>query len=1085
MTQSGYYRYPAIQNETVVFTSEDDLWMVPADGGVARRLTSSLSQASRPHLSPDGRWLAFTAQEEGPPELYVMEAAGSEPRRLTYYGSNTRPVGWTREGDRVVFVSSKGQPFPHLTHALLMAPDGVQPEPVGVGPVSNLSFGPEQGMVIGRNTADPARWKRYRGGTAGNIWIDVDGTGDFRELIELKGNLAAPMWVGERIYFLSDHEGYGNIYSCTPTGDDLRRHTDHDKFYARNPQSDGRRIVYHSGGDLYLFDPAENATRVIPIEYHSPRTQRGRKFVAASNALQSYAPHPDGHELAIVARGKPFTIAAFAGAPTQFGIPDGVRYRAARFLSDGRRLVAVSDSSGNERLVVFDPNEPETEDRYDDLDIGRPVDLQVSPTADVVAISNHRNEVLLVDLQARTLQQIDRSATLHDGSLAFSPDGRWLAFNHAEHPEKSYLMIASVETGDVHQVTEPLLNDINPSFDPEGRYLYFLSFREFDPVYDNLHFDLGFPRGMRPYVVTLRKDVENPFLPKPKAPNDVARGRKNGAAGEPEGDGEEKSVEPVEIDFDGITRRLIPMPVEAGRYTDVAGARGRIFILSEPIVGSLSAQWSGGNTTNETLRYYDLETQKVETLDDAIDDFEVAQGGRALVYRAGSRLRVVPATARPDERQNDEPGADSGWVDIDRISVQVHPGAEWRQMYDEAWRLQREFFWTEGMLGIDWDAVHQRYLPLVARLGSRGEVSDLLWEMQGELGTSHAYEMGGDYRHYPNYAQGHLGAEFVWDESATAWRIEHIIRGDAWSERFGSPLESPGVNLREGAYVLAINGRTLSRENPPERELVNTAGSEVVITVRPADSEERRTVRVKTSRDNLPVRYREWVESNRRRVHEATDGRVGYVHVPNMGPWGYSEFHRGFLSEVWHGSMIVDVRFNGGGHVSQLILEKLARRRIGYNQARYTMPEPYPSHSLGGPVVALTNEYAGSDGDIFSHGFKLMKLGPLIGKRTWGGVVGIWPRNPLVDGSVTTQPEFSFWFEDVAWGVENYGTDPDIEVDLTPQDYARGYDAQLERAIAEINHLLETDGHTMPDLSVRPVLRPAPLPKRDGEVKAS
>jgi tricorn protease len=366
---------------------------------------------------------------------------------------------------------------------------------------------------------------------------------------------------------------------------------------------------------------------------------------------------------------------------------------------------------------------------------------------------------------------------------------------------------------------------------------------------------------------------------------------------------------------------------------------------------------------------------------------------------------------------------------------------------------------------------------LVSRVASRAEFSDLMWEMQGELGTSHAYELGGDYKPEPDFAQGFLGADFVYDAEAAGYRLTHIVRGDAWDDDADSPLCEPGLDIAEGDVLLAVAGRRLSRELAPQQALVNLAGERVLLTFAGrAGSAEPRTVTVKTLRSEQPARYRAWVEVNRARVHAATDGRIGYVHIPNMGPSGYAEFHRAFLAEVVHQGLIVDVRYNGGGHVSQLLLEKLARRRIGYDVQRWGMPESYPAYAVLGPLVAIANEWAGSDGDIFSHAFKLMKLGPLVGKRTWGGVIGISPKDSLIDGGVTTQPEYSFWFEDVGWGVENYGTDPDIEVEITPEDWVAGRDPQLERAIAEALRLLAENPPLVPDFGNRPRLGLPELP---------
>jgi tricorn protease len=1067
MAHHGYYRFPAIQGDTVAFTSEDDLWTVPASGGIPRRLTSSLSHAYRPFLSPDGSLLAFMGLEEGHPEIYVMPAAGGEARRLTFYGVNTRPVGWSLDGKRILFVSNHAQPFLSTMGLFSIAPDGGPVESIPVGPVNSISLGANGGMVIGRNTADPARWKRYRGGTAGNLWIDSTGDGNFRPLISLNGNVDSPMWIGERIFFLSDHEGYGNIYSCSIAGEDLRRHSDHDRFFARNPSSDGRRIVYHAGGELYLLDPAADTSARIDIQYHSPRGQRNRKFIDAEEYLQDYALHPEGHSTLLVVRGKPVAMGAFCGPAMQYGIGDGVRYRLARYLNDGRRIVATSDSAGEETLVILGADGAEEEDRIDGIDIGRPIDLVVSPVADMVAISNHRNETLIVDLEKREMIMIDRSLTLHDATLSWSPDGRWLAFNRAESPETSFLVIADVESGALHRVTDPLLHDVMPAFDPEGKYLYFLSYRVFNPVYDNLHFDLGFPRGMRPYLITLREDLESPFLPKPKAPKDMHRPVDEEKKAEEE-EHAHREAPTVDIDFEGITRRIVPIPSQEGKFTQIGGVKGKIFFVHHPVEGSLG---EGEHHADGTLEVYDLETQKGETVATEVDEFELSADGQTIAYRSDKSLRVISSHAK--DIKDDE-----GWVELSRVRISINPPDEWRQMFSEAWRLQRDFFWTEGMLGIDWKEVRSRYEPLVDRIGSRAEVSDLIWEMHGELGTSHAYESGGDYRNSPRYALGFLGADYRYDEEQQGWVVEHVVQGDPWSDQSGSPLETPGVNIRPGDALLAINGRKLTRERTPFELLIHTAGSEISLTFRHAGSEETRTMTIKTLARETPARYREWVENNRKAVHEATGGRIGYVHVPNMGPLGYSEFHRGFLSESGRDALVVDVRFNGGGHVSQLILEKLARKRIAYNLSRHSMPSPYPDHSLAGPIVALTNEYAGSDGDIFSHNFKQMKLGPLIGKRTWGGVVGIWPRNPLVDGSVTTQPEFSYWFEDVHWGVENYGTDPDIVVDITPQDYAAGRDPQLDRAISEALRLLEAQSVKRPNFDGRPTMAPAPLPAR-------
>ena len=1237
---AGYYRFPTIHGETVVFVSEDDLWSVPAGGGVARRLTSNLGEVSYPMLSPDGAQLAFVGSEEGAGEVYVMDAAGGPARRLTYLSSNCRVLGWTPDGASILFTSNHAQPDLRemaLFRVLAESSNG-EVTALPYGPARSLAYGPGGALVLGRNTGDPARWKRYRGGTAGHLWIDRNGDGEFqRFLADLAGNIASPMWLVKpddatgRIYFVSDHEGVGNLYSCTPAGDDVQRHTDHEAYYVRNPSSDGKRIVYHVGADLYLYDPATETEQRIDVVYGSPRVQRNRKFVDAARYLDGYQLHPQGKTLAITTRGKAYTFFNHEGPVLQYGKRDGVRYRKPTWLEDGRRLLLISDEPGEETIEIYDGHPTRPPKRLEGLDIGRVLACKASPVAPLVALSNHRHELLLVDVERGTLSVVDRSDYHWIEGFDWSPDGRWLAYAFAatsrtmeirlyQLPEQDQWLEQASDSSDAaphargpqaagpsgplpitglgvrHVLTRPVLRDVQPSFDPDGKYLYFLSYREFNPVYDGLHFDLGFPWGMRPYLITLQKDLPNPFIPVPdfedeenededgdageegegatphgeddegdadggdEDSDDGADDDDNDDAGDDDDDDDEEvgalsalsldaptesqtnaartrgeksdgkpvkradtkagkkadadEVKPIRIDLEGIQQRLLPFPVLDGRYGQIMGVRNKALFTVFPIQGQLDGDVERDEDQEESgsLRVYDFKEYKAETLAEHVSAFDLSANGKKLVYWSRGQLRVINAGEKAP------PGSGhtrkSGWIDLGRVKVSVDPQSEWEQMFREAWRLQRDHFWTEDMSEVDWRTVYARYFPLIRRVSTRGEFSDLMWEMQGELGTSHAYEFGGDYRAQPHYGQGFLGAEVRWDAAAGGYRIEQLVLGDPWDSRTNSPLAAPGVDVRPGDVIIAVNGQPLDEHTGPAQLLVNQAGQEVLLTLAPrpdrdaasvgaesasasatqksaapeaappADSKELDPLygwfTVKTIRSEAPARYRRWVEDNRSKVHAATDGRVGYLHIPDMGAPGYAEFHRGYLAEVDRDALIVDVRYNSGGHVSALLLEKLARRRLGYDKSRWGGLIPYPNDSVAGPLVALTNEHAGSDGDIFCHSFKMMKLGPLIGKRTWGGVIGIWPRYPLVDGTVTTQPEFSFWFEDVGWGIENYGTDPDIEVDFTPQDYRAGRDPQLARAIEEALRLLAERPVAKPELTQRPSRALPKLPPRNG-----
>ncbi|HEY5898711.1 MAG TPA: S41 family peptidase [Burkholderiales bacterium] len=1055
MNERGYLRQPCIAGDAVVFVCDDDLWRVDAGGGQARRLTAGLGEVGTPALSPSGRWLAYVARDEQHPEVYLMPGEGGPARRMTWLGPDAIVRGWTPDG-KILFVTTYGQPFFRNYRAYTLGVDGGLPELLPYGQVNHLSFGAKGARLIGRNTADPARWKRYRGGTAGALWVDATGSGEFRRMSELKGNLTSPMWLGGRVWFLSDFEGVGNLYSCTPEGRELRRHTDHDDYYARHASTDGRRIVYQCGADVWLFDPARDETKRLEIDVRAHRTQVARKFVPPAEFLGGFDLHPAGHSVTADVRGKLFSFGLWEGAVRQHGGPDAVRFRHARWLADGS-IVAVCDASGEERLHIFSGGN----ERKLEADIGRVVAMEPSPTGKVVALTNHRCEVLLAELDNNKVKVIAKSAFGRSEDLAWSADGAWLAYSFVVESRRSAIHLHEAASGRIVAATNGEFSDYCPAFDPAGRYLYFLSVRTFDPVYDNVIFDLSFPRGGRPYLMALQAGGKPPFDAEPRGFGKNAEEQKEPA-----------KPQPVTIDVEGLERRIAAFPVAEGVYRQIAGLDGKVLWTLFDVAGAHGRGGLGADRPGR-LECFDFASLHAETLVDKIDSFCISRDARTMLMREGKTLRALEAGKKPDPKAGEgypQHSRESGWIDLERLRVSIDPALEWRQMLREVARLQRDQFWVEDMSGVDWPGVVRKYEALLPRVSTRGELSDLIWEMQGELGTSHAYEMLGDHRKPPAWTLGTLAADFRDDQ------IAHIACGDAWEAGADSPLNAIGVEARVGERIVAVNGQKVTRERPVMSHLVHQAGAKAELTI--ADAKKERTVLVTLLKDEVPARYRDWVERNRRWVREQSKGRVGYVHLPDMMSAGFAEFHRYFTVECERDGLVIDVRYNRGGHVSQLLLEKLARKRIGYDFSRWHQPEPYPAYSAFGPMVALTNEHAGSDGDIFSHCFKLMKIGPLVGKRTWGGVIGIYPRHPLVDGTTVTQPEFSFWFSDVGWAVENYGTDPDLDVDNAPQDYAAGRDRQLETALATVLGLIEKLKPSRPTAKDRPRLAPPPLPPR-------
>jgi tricorn protease len=1068
-------RFPTIRGETIVFTAEDDLWRIGLAGGRAERLTAGVAAATHPRFSPDGRYLAFVGSTEGPAEVYVMPAEGGPSTRLTFQGGNPTVVGWRPDSSMVLYATSARQPSPRWRVLAAIAPTGGEPVTLPYGVANAIAFGPNGAVVLGRHLGEPAHWKRYRGGTAGEFWLDVAGNGEFQRTLQIASNLAAPCWVGNRLYFLSDHEGLADVWSCTATGEDLRRHTRQATYYARGLTTDGTRLAFHAGGDLFVLDPASDTVTQVAIDLPGSQAQRARKFVPAGALLDSVRLSPNGKAVALTTRGKAFSLSNWEGAVIQHGERDGVRYRNLDWLADGKRLVGTADDGTEPHLVVFSADGALPPKVLDQIDIGHVLELRAAPKGELALILNHRSEILLVDLAAETARVLDQSP---DGrgednivmqGIAWSPDAAWVAYSFAINNRQSAIKLCRVETGETFQVTDPVRRDLMPAFDPAGRYLYFLSLRTFDPVQDSMHFDYSFPRGMKPYLITLRRDLPSPFVPmvkdEPAKDDDAEKDDAGDKADAP--DKADEAPKPLQVDLEGITNRIVAFPVGEGRYDRVQGARDGVAFSFHGVGGTRDVDWTEVvPAVHESVDFYNFEAYKQERIIDGVSDFSITADGKTLLYQAGERVRVIKAgeKAPPPEKT----GRDSGWLDLGRVKVSLLPTAEWRQMFGEAWRLQREQFWVTDMGGVDWQGMLNRYTPLLDRITTRGELSDLIKELQGELGSSHAYELGGEYRPHPHYRQGFLGVDWQYDAARDAYTIMRIARGDPWEKDATSPFLAPGVNVNVGDAVIAINGQAVSATQGPQQLLVGLAGQEVQIALRPAAEGELRSVTVRALPHEFDARYRDWVEGNRAQVHAATNGRVGYVHVPDMGSDGYAEFHRYYLAEYDHEGLIVDVRWNGGGSVSGLLLEKLARPRLGYAFQRWGTPSPYFQESPRGPLVALTDENAGSDGDIFSHAFKMLNLGPLIGKRTWGGVIGISPYTWLADGTITTQPEFSFWFRDVGWGVENYGTDPTIEVDYPPQAYARGIDPQLDRAIAEALRLVTEHPAPTPQPGERP-----------------
>ncbi|GII01269.1 S41 family peptidase [Planobispora takensis] len=1038
----------------LTFVADDDVWAAPAEGGRAWRLSSDRAPASHPRLSADASKVAWTSVREGDPEVFLADLESGSAERLTYWGDyRTRTRGWTPEG-RILAISATGRPFGSMSFAYALDTAG-NAERLPYGPVTDLAITEDATALLTASLArDPGTWKRYRGGTAGRLWIG--GPDGFTRLLAgLDGHFASPMLADGRLVFLSDHEGVGNLYSTELDGTGLRRHTDHDVFYARHATTDGTRIVYQNAGDLYILDGLDAETRKLDVRPGSPLRGRQPRAVDAGRRLDDLAVDATGRASAVEVRGTVHWLTHRDGPARQ--LSSGLAAGKPRMLG-ADQVVWVIDDGRTHGLEIGPAGGGETR-RIAEGKLGEVGDLAVAPDGGTIAVAARDGRLLLVDVASAEVVELARANGQIDG-MAWSPDSAWLAWSHPEATPLRRIRLARVVDRVIHDVTDGRFVDVSPAF--AGDHLAFLSRRGFDPVYDAHSFDMSFPYGYRPYLVPLAASTPSPF-----APSIDGRPVAGADGGDGDGDGgKKKEPAPITVDTEGIVARVVQVPVPEGRYSTLRAVKGGFVWLREPLAGELGEDRGdlGGESPRPALDRYDLVKRTCEELVDKLDWYRVSGDGTRLVVSDKGTLTVRPATGKN--------GDDDVTVDVSRIRITVDPVVYRRHAYAQMGRRVRADFWVEDMADVEWDAVLEEYRPLVDRVATNDDFADLLWEVAGELGSSHAYVIPAPWGSPSSDAVGLLGADVSRNDEGR-WQVDRVLPGESSDVHARSPLAVPGAGVLRGETLLAVDGRPVPPQGPA-RLLVGAAGKPVELTLGGG-----RRVVVTPLRDDRRLRYQDWVAGRRAHVRELSGGRLGYLHIPDMVAEGWAQFHRDLRREMTFEGLVVDVRGNRGGHTSELVIEKLLRRVIAWDLPRGLMPITYPEDAPRGPLVAVTDYNAGSDGDIVTAAFKIHKLGPVVGTRTWGGVIGIEDDHRLVDGSAVTVPRYSFWFEGLGWGVENYGVDPDVEVDITPDDWAAGRDPQIEEAVRlALAALEERPAATPPDAATRPSRRRPALPPR-------
>lgn len=1075
--KAGYYQYPTIHGDTIVFTAEGDLWRVGTQGGVARRLTSHPGTESFARFSPDGQTLAFSAEYEGPTEVYTMPVTGGLPTRRTFMG-DVMTVGWTPDG-KPVFSTHRRSTLPDAQLATVdLKTDEIKFLPLSQA--AEAAFDPTGKTLF--FTRLPYRLdavKRYRGGTAQTLWKFTEGATEAVPLVaDFTGISRAPMWWEGRIYFVTARDGTLNLWSMNPDGGDLKQLTKHKDWEVKWPGLAGGRIVYQLGADLRLYDIANGTDVAVSITLASDFDHQREKWVKRPMDYVTAAHvSPNGDRVVLTARGQVFVAPVGPGRLVEATRKASVRYRNAKFMPDGKSLLALSDESGElefERVPANGVGEIEALSK--DGKVFR-FEGEPSPDGKWIAYSDKNHELWLLNVAEKKAKRIDASVSTWDalGDLAWSRDSQWLAYVNPAENTFARIWLHRISDGAKFPLTTDRVNSYSPAWSPDGKWIYFLSERALKSAVPSpwgpRQPEPFFDKPGKIYFAALAKDQRSPFdvvdeaqgkdsakpVEKPKPPVEPAgRGHSAAARRAPA-----KPPAGISVDVDGLQERLLAAPVSPGNYEGLAANEKRLFWISQetPYEGKRNLMVLDINNDNPGAKVFAEDVR----------GFELSGDGKKVMVRKGDTFFVEDANAGAPVRLEKKAEL-GGWT------FALNPRDEWRQLFTEAWRLERDYFYDRNMHGTDWPGILKKYLPLVDRVTDRAELSDLIAEMVSELSALHIFVRGGDQREGPDQVRvAGLGAVLVKDTAKGGWRIEHIYRADPDYPERGSPLSKPGLNLREGDVIEQINGVATLTVADPEMLLRNQAGKQVLLRMNRVRAVGARDV-VVTPLDlgrEWDLRYAEWEYGRRQKVEAAGKGDLGYVHLRAMGPNDIADWARDFYPVFNRKGLIIDVRHNGGGNIDSWILEKLMRKAWFYWQGRSGQPYWNMQYAFRGHVVVICDEYTGSDGEAFTEGFKRLGLGKVIGTRTWGGEIWLSASNWLVDHGIATAAEWGVYGPEGKWLIEGHGVDPDIVVDNLPHATYKGEDAQLQRAIEHLQEAIKKE----------PVVVPPPPKHPDKSVK--
>jgi tricorn protease len=1050
-------RNPTLSRTHIVFAYAGDLWIVPRDGGEASRLTSGIGVETTPHFSPDGRTVAFTGEYDGNVDVYTVPASGGVPKRLTYYPGTDALAGWTPDGKQVLFVSQRNSYSGRFARLFTIAVDGVFPTEVPLPMGYEGAYSPDATRLayVPIPRAFNA-WKRYRGGMASPLWIANLSDSSIEKVPRDKSNDFNPMWpsgTADKLFFLSDRNGPISLFAYDTKAKKVDQLIQNNGLDIKSASAGPDAIVYEQFGSLHLYDLKSGKTRQVNVTINGDMLAVRAKYEKVGNRVMNVAISPAGARAIFEARGDIITVPAEKGDARNLTNTTGIAERDPSWSPDGKWIAYFSDESGEYALHIRDQKGL---GEVKKINLGNPPSFFYNPTwspdSKKISYFDKRLNIWYVDVEKGSPVKIEKS-TRGFSAAKWSPDSRWIVYAKSLKSWYGAVFVYSVEEGKSYQITDGLSDAGHPVFDKSGKYLYFTASTDIGPRV--FGFDMSsYPH--RPtrsvYLCVLRKDLPSPLAPesdeekdaeekKGESKNEDKPAEQSGekkadvaGAGKPEDKTADKKEPPkVTIDFDNISQRILALsPISNRNFVGLAaGKAGTLFLLEFP-------QDAGPGVTGATLHKFDLEKRKLDKVIDNLNSFELSENGEKMLYRQGQNwfMASVSAPIKPGD----------GRIKTDEMEVYVDPKAEWDQMYRETWRIERDFFYDPNHHGLDLQATAKKYQPYLDSLAHRADLNYLFQEMLGELSVGHLYVGGGDVPDPKRVPGGLLGADYRIENGR--YRFSRVYNGENWNPQLRAPLTQPGINVVAGEYLLAVKGRNLTASDNIYSFFESTANKQVVIKVGPnPDGSNSREVTVVPINSEIGLRNLAWIEENRRKVDKMSDGKLAYIYLPDTAQGGYTFFNRYFFSQLDKQGAVVDERFNSGGHAADYVIDYLTKPLMSYWTVRDGEDFRQPFGTMPGPKAMLINEYSGSGGDYLPYMFRRAKVGPLMGKRTWGGVVGIGGYPVLIDGGSVTAPHFAFYTPEGKWEIENNGVAPDVEIEFDPKAWREGRDPQLEKAI--------------------------------------